>query len=122
VAQEAADGEGVSRVRVERLLPAGVPRYVRCYDNGGRSADRYTVVYTGRYRHKTGGVFWYVGANAYPFHPQGIGMHGESPTQIDRPTYGHLGKKVAFTALPADVRKLVMREYRALWDLPPEGS
>ena len=30
--------------RKENLLPQGTPRYVRCYDNGGETADRYTVV------------------------------------------------------------------------------
>lgn len=32
--------------RVRRLMPDGVPRYVRCYDDSG-SGDRYTVVYHG---------------------------------------------------------------------------
>ena len=27
--------------RVTRLLPGGVPRYVRCYDNGGETADHF---------------------------------------------------------------------------------
>jgi hypothetical protein len=103
--------------RRARLLPGGMPRYVHCYDNGGTSYDRYTIVYTGRYRHKTGGSFLHVGCSAYPFHPQGFGQHGESNQQIDYPTYGHLGKKIRFEALPNDVRKLVLGDYCALWDL-----
>lgn len=47
--------------RKDQLLPGGVPKYIRCYDNGGKTCDRYTVVFTGRYRHKTGGSFLYVG-------------------------------------------------------------
>lgn len=101
--------------RTERLLPEGKPRYVRCYDNGGESIDRYTVVYTGRYRGD--GWFMYVGMNAAPFHPQGFGQHGESQHQIDRPKYGHLGKKIAFDVLPDDCKRLVLSDYREIWNL-----
>lgn len=104
--------------RAARLLPRGEPRYVHCYDNGGKTADRYTVVFTGRYRHKTLGECLYLGASSEPFHPQGFGQHGSAPSAIDYPTYGHLGKKVAFTQLPEDVRKLATATYRDLWDLP----
>jgi hypothetical protein len=104
--------------RLNRLLPGGKPRYIRCYDNGGESYDRYTVVYTGRYRHKTGGAQWHVGMSAEPFHPQGFGQHGESMVDIDWPTYGHLGKKIKFDDLPEDCQNLVMSDYLYLWDLP----
>ena len=88
---------------------------VRCYDNGGRSADRYTVVYTGRYGHLTGRQSFYVAMSAHPFHPQGIGLHGESRLPIDnrswgqRGGYSHLGKKVSYDDLPDDCKKLVMQ-------------
>lgn len=103
--------------RKEKLMPNGIPKYVRCYDNGGRTADQYTVVFTGRYRHKTGNEFWVLGMNKYPFHPQGIGMHLTYPYQIDYPTYGHLGKKIKFTDLPEDCRKAVLQDYVYLWDI-----
>jgi hypothetical protein len=108
--------------REKRLLPEGIPRYVRCYDNGGESFDRYTVVFTGRYRHKTRGSCLYVGASNHPFHPQGFGQHGESPTAIDYPRYSHLGRKVRFDALPADVQRFVAFTYVDLWDLKEEKS
>jgi hypothetical protein len=101
--------------RTERLLPGGEPRYIRCYDNGGETVDRYTVVFSGRYRHKTGGEFMNLGMSAAPFHPQGFGQHGFSREQIDWPTYGHLGKKIKFADLPEDCRNLVMHEYTDLW-------
>jgi len=100
------------------LFRDNAPKYVRCYDNGGESIDRYTVVFTGRYRAKTGGAWWYVSMNSAPFHPQGFGQHGESEgaLPIDRPTSSHLGRKVQFADLPDDCRRLVVASYCELWD------
>lgn len=116
--------------RLQSLLPNGEPKYIRCYDNGGidngGSIDRYTVVFTGNYRKKTGGTFVYVGMNGAPFHPQGFGQHGESDSQIDvnksgwPPAMGkknHLGKRIPFTELPADCQKLVLGDYKEIWNL-----
>lgn len=103
--------------RSARLLPGGIPRYVRCYDNGGATCDRYSIVFTGRYRHKTGGEFWDVSASALPTHPQGFYQHGGSERPIDRPTSGHLGRRIPFAALPESVRACVLADYRDLWDL-----
>jgi hypothetical protein len=105
------------QTRLNNILPNGKPKYVRCYDNGGETADRYTVVFTGHYTHKTNRSHWYVGMSAQPFHPQGIGMHGESNTQIDYPSYGHLGKKITFDALPIDCQKCALQTYVDLWDI-----
>ena len=85
--------------RVRRLMPDGVPRYVRCYDNGG-SGDRYTVVYTGNYRGR-GGMCRYVGMSALPFHPQGVGMHGESREPIDGRWAPAVGGRPAILAIPS---------------------
>jgi hypothetical protein len=101
--------------RASRLMPNGIPRYIRCYDNGGKTFDRYTIVYTGRYTHRTNGAHLYVGASAHPFHPQGFGQHGEAPNVIDRPRYSHLGKRVRFGLLPENVRTLVLQDYREIW-------
>lgn len=91
-----------------------VPRYVRCYDDGG-SADHYTVVYTrqGKAGHP------YLGMSAAPFHPQGIGQYGESKTgqPIDRPHYAHLGKPISYRDLPEDCRRAVLQDYAELWNL-----
>jgi hypothetical protein len=88
------------------------------YDNKGETVDRYTVVFTGRYSHKTGGSFWYLGMNSAPFHPQGFGQHGESKySPIDRPKYSHLGKLIKFTDLPDDCQRCAINTYKELWDL-----
>jgi len=106
--------------RLERLMPNGIPRYVRVYDNPDW-ADRYTVVFTGRYRYPIpNGMSWfmYLGMNSIPFDPSaGICQHGEDPELIDRPAYGHLGKKIAFTDLPADCQRVVVEDYKSIWEL-----
>jgi len=103
--------------RLASFLPDGKPKMVRCYDNGGKTADRYTVVFTGRYTHKTGGDFIFLSMSTHPTHPQGVGQHGSDRNQIDRPAYSHLGKRIKFDDLPEDCRKVVLRDYIELWDL-----
>jgi hypothetical protein len=108
--------------RRESLLPDNQPKNIRVYDSGPDGAmDRYTVVYTGNYRERDG-WFQYLGMNASPFHPQGIGQHGESPTQIDRPTYSHLGKKINFAKLPIDCKIAVLQDYNEIWGLGLTGD
>ena len=100
------------------LFRDNAPKYVRCYANGGASIDRYTVVFTGRYRHKTAGAWVYLAMNAAPFHPLGFGQHGESEgaLPIDRPRSSHLGRRIKYADLPPDCRKLVSQDYCELWD------
>lgn len=114
--------------RVAAILPEGHPKYTRAYDNGGESFDRYTVVFTGRYRHKTSRQCVYVAMSANPFHPQGFGQHGESDIAPDTnkwgfaPTYGRkcgLGTRIRFTDLPPDCQAFVLMDYVDLWDLYP---
>lgn len=88
----------------------------RCFDNGGKSADRYTIV-PGRQHHRTHMDRWTrcwsaYGCNAEPFHPQGIGMSCE--VNMSNGTR-HLGKKVKLSTLPPDVVKLA----RGLFDSAP---
>ena len=83
--------------------PDGTPHYVRCYDAGDSVCDRYTVCFTGRYRHLTGGEFVYLAMSCAPFHPQGFGQHGEMRS-IDRSV---LGRKIRFTDLPPDCQLVV---------------
>lgn len=103
------------QARKQNLLPGGVPKYVRCYDNNGKTLDRYTVVFTGNYK-KQDHEFYYLGMSANPF--QGIGQHGETQFQpCDRPTYSHLGKKIKFEDLPTDCKKAVLRDYLEIWQI-----
>lgn len=101
------------QARKTRLMPNDKPRWIRCYDNGGETFDRYTVVYTARRM----GYCSYVGMSKHPFHPQGFGQHGEHRTMIDRPRYSHLGKRITFDALPPDCQRLVVNDYKEIWNL-----
>ena len=101
-----------------QLMPDGIPRYIRCYDNNGESFDRYTVVFTGRYRKSHDEGFLYLGMSSDPFHPQGFGQHGETQNQpCDRPVYSHLGKKIKFQDLPEDCQKAVLQDYKEIWNI-----
>ena len=102
--------------RRERLYTNRIPKYVRCYDNGSESIDQYTVVFTGNFisrkRH-----CWYLSMSTTPFHPQGFAQYGWRERPIDRPTYGHLGKKIKFEDLPEDCQTLIRRDYEEIWGL-----
>ena len=110
--------------REERFLPGGVPRWIRCYDNGGSTADRYTIVFSG----KNGGFTLYCSEN--PFHPQGVGQHedgrvdealiwGGDPIEAKR-MRAVLGPRLPFEELPARVREAVLADYNAAWRI--EGT
>ena len=99
--------------------PKGV---IAIYDSGpDLGADRYTAFYTrrgcglgfhpyisGRQRR------WqpkhpYVAMSATPFHPQGIGQHGEGVIG------SHCGKIIRFADLPEDCQKLVHQDLWRVW-------
>lgn len=104
--------------RKNRLMPVGIPKWIRCYDGGPDyiGGDRYTVVYT-RLQGKVDrrAMCQYVGMNSEPYH--GIGMHGEADHMIDRSSHKHLGLKIQFTDLPAQCKKLVISDYKELWSI-----
>lgn len=109
--------------RYARLLKNGSPRYVRCYDNGGKTFDRYTVTFPRFAIRSTDKAnpwteYPYIDMSENPFAPMGFGQHGSSQAQIDRPTYSHLGKKIAFHTLPEDCQRAVLQDYADYWDLP----
>lgn len=119
--------------RMQRFLPNGKPRYVRVYDNGGRTIDRYCVVFTGRYTHKTAGDRWVLFMNAAPFHPQGVCMHSGGQDILDvlpgrwggvdvGRKHPRLGTRIPFETLPADCQQAVMQDYLSLWSLTKNGE
>jgi hypothetical protein len=76
---------------------------IRCYDNGGKTLDRYTVVYMNEPEHSPE-TFAARGMSERPFHPQGFGQYC-----IAMPGR-HLGKRIKFEELPADCQKLVLQD------------
>ena len=76
---------------------------VRCYDNGGKTCDRFTAVYLDSPESQPG-TFYALGASERPFHPQGFGQH--CAAALGR----HLGRRVAFSDLPADVQRAIRQD------------
>lgn len=104
--------------RREKLMPGGIPRWIRCWDNGGglsrfcRKCLHFSdaaICGVNRCGHPTvdagGGTFDrytvvftghyrgrvgcdYVAMSASPFHPQGFGQHGSHDRVIDCPPGG----------------------------------
>jgi hypothetical protein len=118
--------------RTASLLPDGIPKYVRCYDQGeDGTCDRYTVCFTGLapvLRGEHGAADYpYLGMSANPFHPQGFGQHGwskEHPCDVINgwpPAMGrkhpNLGKRIPFAELPKDCQSLVLQDYKDFWEL-----
>jgi hypothetical protein len=102
---------------------------VVCFDNGGESFDRYTIL------EKCSGDM--IGASEHPFSPQGFGQHcGNVADNYMNTTYGyswrrhcavkkcinesvrhflndcsHIGKIVCFESLPEDVKKFAKQSF-----------
>jgi len=105
-----------NKKRFASFFKDGMPIKVRCYTNDGETIDRYTIVFSGNYRDRTDRQFWSLCCSGNPTHPQGVGSLGEDRQQIDYPTYGHLGSKIAFRELPTEVQSLVVCYYLDLWN------
>lgn len=78
---------------------------VRFYDNGGKTADRYTAVYMG-YPERQPGVYAARGMSENPFHPQGFGQFTSAMPGR------HLGKRIKFSQLPKDCQALVTQDLK----------
>lgn len=75
---------------------------IKIYDNGGATADRYTVVYF--QDHQEGRLYGSRGMSENPTHPQGIGAYTSAQDGT------HLGKKIKFSKLPKPCQDLVLRD------------
>src|SRR5580700_758461 len=97
--------------RLQRLLPNNYPRYVRVYDNGGKTPGRYIVVFTGRYAKDRPPRYYHISMSENPISPQGVCVFNSHDYIIDLdekehrwpPGYGrsgHLGKRIHWHELP----------------------
>ena len=123
--------------RRQALMPGGVPRWIRVYDDGC-SGDRYTVVYTGAaVAKRCGGDHPYRSMSEQPYHPQGVCLMGFEhrgamdtlnasgycccwPPAVGRSNW--LGKRITFQDLPDDCKRVVLDDYDRLWELKPESK
>lgn len=97
--------------RARKDYPDGV---VAIYDSGGKTADRYMVVFDPvECSHWPGMVYPNLTMSGVPYHPQGVCMHGE--TAGWRPTggWGTDQKVIAFEDLPADCQRAVRQDLDA---------
>lgn len=76
------------------------------YDNGGKSYDRYTIIYKEVLKYENQNYFQYFACNENPCYPQGFGQHGELK-EINRRA---LGKKIPFEVLPNAVKCYLINE------------
>lgn len=93
-------------------MGAIIERYgtvLRCYDNGGRSFDRYTIIpprWAHQYRERAQhGAFLAIAASERPYHAQGF---GQLVTAVPGP---HLGRRIHWGDLPADVQRFAREAF-----------
>lgn len=75
---------------------------IRIYDNGGKTFDRYTVVYMTEPEGR--GLYGARGMSEDPFHPQGFGQYCSAMAGR------HLGRRIAFEDLPEPCRRAVLMD------------
>ena len=80
---------------------------VRCYDNGGISADRYTVVFldTGKKVRENATNYDCLCMSYNPNYPLGVCMHGTA--QLPNPIIGDV---IPWSDLPTDCQMKVMED------------
>lgn len=103
------------RTQSKRWLDGDCPAQVLAlYDNGGKSADRYTVLYR-RVIYDAQGRPWIGGRgmNSEPMHPQGIGMYFESPAH-EIAAWRSREKPTKWTDLPETVRACIRADCKGV--------
>ena len=95
-----------AEIRQDHIHGSGdVNHAVSVYDNGGKTADRYTVVFDDQ-PERGRGMYAALGLSEHPGNPQGV---SEFTTAMKG---RHLGKRVQFRQLPAEVQNHVIARLR----------
>jgi hypothetical protein len=89
-----------------------IKKHVKAIYDHPKYGDRYTIYYKPQLKvayprlkgTEQGERYECLGCSEHPFHPQGIGQHGEG--MIGR----HNGKRISFDDLPPDVQRAVMQD------------
>ena len=106
----------------DSLLPDGIPKYVRCYDDG-KSSDRYAVVFTGDYDLKSledkgwEGGHPHLFMSACPLSPRGTHSLESRTKQADLKSNEALGTRIKFQDLPEPCQGMVLDYYTRIWNL-----
>ena len=90
--------------RATKYLDGAPALVLAIYDNGGKTFDRYTVVYNEPYDERYPRLLECLGMSANPFDPQGIGQHSSAMRG------SHLGKLIYWKDLPADCQRAVLQD------------
>jgi len=75
------------------------------YDNGGDTADRYTVISSDDLKNPSGGLVDMLGLSDNPSSPQGVSMFSQGKAG------NHLGKKIKFSSLEKHIQKHIQSRY-----------
>lgn len=94
------------------FLPDGSPRYVRCWDNGGKTLDRYTIQFTRANMFGFKGRAVFVSCNANPY--TGIGYYGDMPLSDFAKSHG---KPITYGLLPEEAKLYIILTYKELWGI-----
>ena len=88
------------------IVHNGKRKVCRIFDTGPDGpCDRYTVAFRGYRINGHGMTYPYLESSDSPFHPIGVGQHGEGTYFL---TGRHLGKRISFDSLPGDVQKFIL--------------
>lgn len=86
----------------------GNPLRIRCYDNGGKTLDRYTIVFT-KVPHYDGRVIFFASGTD----PRGMSYIMD----VDKRRFAMNDKRIAFRDLPDMVQKYVVQLYCDLFEI-----
>ena len=91
-----------------------LPRYIKVFDNGGATLDRYTVIFTKRKVNQSEYL-----ALKLSDEPDGQfhNKHTILLNSTSQKSVPLIGRKIAFTDLPAQCQSIVRKYYRDLWSV-----
>ena len=102
-----------------RRDPSKKPPNIVVWDNGGKTADRYTIVSRdGHVGHRGRTYFPHAMSSSDPYHPQGVGMTGETEGAPLR--RGKDDTVADWDDLPLPVRKFALEI--ANWGVAPDSA
>ena len=91
-----------------RWLDGDCPKGVLAIFDDPRTCARYTVFYS---EPIVDDVLCYIGMNAFPFHPQGFGQHGEMRAyEVANYRYHNKHRYCRWSDLPEDCKRAVRQD------------